>query len=463
MSLSSPSMLTSASLPTTRAERRRMVRETLEKARELRRGAAETNLRELIVRDGLLALGCEVGLAALDDLMEEDAIRQCGVQAKGKHSKTRTGRRNGHEAGRVAIGGRWLPILRPRVVGLDGKELPIESYAAARDPRFLTEAALTACVGHITQRKYRTMVETIAALGGPAQTATGLSKSAVGRRFIAAADRQADEVMQRRLEDCFLAVWIDAVQEADYAVICAVGLTDQGTKKVLGLRQGSTENAVLCREFLEGLVSRGFSSESGVLFIVDGGKGLSRALRDVFGNHVLVQRCRVHKKRNVLDKLTLSDDERTAFVREFDALWSYPSARVAHAHLELLARNLETRGQTEAANSLREGAKEMFTCTRLGLPDELHVSLSNTNTIESTFSRHADVAVRVKRWRNGQQVLRWVGIGAIEAEKSYSSVGTQPLMQRLSAALEAAVRAQQSGGLVASIPQPGLDTMALAA
>jgi putative transposase len=229
-----------------------------------------------------------------------------------------------------------------------------------------------------------------------------------------------------------------------------VGLTESGQKKVLGLRQGSTEDTILCREFLENLVSRGFSAEAGVLFIVDGGKGLSRALREVFGNHVLVQRCRIHKKRNVLDKLTLTGDERAAFIRDLDALWHHPNARVAQAQLELLARNLDARGQSAAAGSLREGAKEMFTCTRLGLPKELHVNLSNTNTIESTFSHYEDVAIRVKRWRNGQQVLRWATMGALEAEKAYSTVGTDALLRQLSTALEAASKAPQ----VATRPTP---------
>jgi transposase-like protein len=442
------------SLPVSRTERRRAARETLDKQRELRGAAAESDLREVVRRDGVLALGCEVGLAALDQMMDEDATQQCGVQGKGKHSPTRTGRRNGREAGSVILGSRRFPILRPRVVDLNGKELPIESYNAARDPRFLDQAVLAACVGHVTQRKHRTVVETLAPLGGSAQDATGLSKSAVGRRFIAAADGKLEEVLQRRLDDRFLAVWIDAIQEADYAVVCAVGLTERGQKKVLGLRQGSTENTVLCREFLETLVGRGFSAESGVLFVVDGGKGLSRALREVFGNHVLVQRCRIHKKRNVLDKLTLTGDERAAFIREFDALWRYPGARVALAHLELLARSLEAQGQKAAAGSLREGAKEMFTCTRLGIPDELHVSLSNTNAIESTFSQHEDLAVRVKRWRNGQQVLRWVAMGVLEAEKAYSTVGTGPLMQRLGSVLEAALKTSSSLDKPTASPLP---------
>ena len=334
------------------------------------------------------------------------------------------------------MGGRRIEVQRPRVVGLQGGELPIESYQAARNPKFLNQAALTACINGVSQRKHRGVLESLVPLAPIASDATGLSKSAVGRRFVAAADQRVKDVLARPLDERFLTVWIDCVQEADYAVVCAVGLTESGEKKVLGLRQGSTEDAALCREFLEDLVSRGFSADDGVLFVIDGGKGLARALRDVFGNHVLVQRCRIHKKRNVMDKLTLTGDERDTVERRIDDLWNHINARVGLADLELLARNLDVVGQTSAAGSLREGAREMFTCTRLGVADELYVSLTNTNVIESAFSQYATVAVRVKYWQGGQQVLRWVTMGVLEAEKSFSKIGTVPLLHRLGTLLE---------------------------
>jgi transposase-like protein len=242
---------------------------------------------------------------------------------------------------------------------------------------------------------------------------------------------------------------MDCIQESDYAVVCAVGLTEAGDKTVLGVRQGTTEDTVLCREFLEDLVVRGFSAADGVVFVIDGGKGLSRALHEVFGNDVLVQRCRIHKKRNIMDKLTLTGDERDAIERRIDDLWQYPNARVGLAHLELLARNLVAVGQTAAAGSLREGAKEMFTCTRLGVPSELWVSLSNTNVIESGFSQVATVYSRVKRWRSGGMMLRWVSIGVMEAERSFSKVGTTALLDTLGFLLAATAAKQHSVVLAA--------------
>jgi putative transposase len=425
---SSTSISTPAPLRPTRAERRRQERET-------RQPPSLEELRQVVRQDGFLAMSCEIALSTLVTLMEDDANRLCGVEQKGKHSKTRTGYRNGYELGSIVVGGRRVEVERPRVVGLEGGDLAIESYQAARHPEFLNQAALTACIQGVSQRKHRGVLEALAPLGHIAQDATGLSKSAVGRRFVATADQKAAEMLARPLEERFLAVWMDGIQEAGYAVVCAVGLTETGQKRVLGLRQGTTEDTVLCREFLEGLVVRGFTAEGGVLFVIDGGKGLARALREVFGNNVLVQRCRIHKKRNVMEKLTLTGDARETIERRIDELWSHPNARTAQAHLELLARGLTALGQTTAAGSLREGAREMFTCTRIGVPDELERSLTNTNTIESAFSQYATVAVRVKRWQNGQQILRWASVGVLEAEKAFSKTGTVPLLQRLASVL----------------------------
>jgi transposase-like protein len=379
----------------------------------------------------------DVAMRTLHSLMEQDANRQCGIEKKGQHGAARTAYRNGYERGSIVFAGRHMEIRRPRVVALEGGELPIVSYQAARNPAFLREAALTACVRGVSQRKHRGILEALAPIGH--HDATGLSKSAVGRRFMAEADKRVKALLERRLDERFLTVWTDCIQEGGYAVVCAVGLTDAGDKKVLGLRQGTTEDTVLCRELFEDLVSRGFSSEEGVLFVVDGGKGLSRALREVFGNDVKVQRCRVHKKRNVMDKLTLTGDERSAIERRIDDLWRHPNARVGQAHLELLARNLESIGQTSAAGSLREGAREMFTCTSLGVPDELWTSLTNTNVVESGFSQVATVSGRVKRWLNGRQVLRWVGVGALEAEKSFAKTGSVLLLKQLDTVLRLAV------------------------
>lgn len=392
-------------------------------------------LRRVVHEDGVHAMCHEVGLNVLEKMMEEDARRECGVERKGQHSTERTGRRNGYEVGSVVVGGRRVPVLRPRVVGSDGKERPIDSYQAARNPEFLDRAALTACVLGVSQRNHADLLTGVAPLVD-ATVASCISKSAVGRRFVAAADRKVKEFLARRLGERYLVVWLDGVGEGGYLAIAAVGLTDTGEKRVLGLRQGSTEDATLCREFLEDLRARGLSAKHGILFVVDGGKGIARAIREVFGKEALVQRCRVHKKRNVLSKLTLPEGERDAVERKLEDAWKSDSDALARANLELLARGLEAQGQRQAAASLREGMRETITCNRLGIPVKLYATLTNTNVIESSFSQHEAIAHRVKRWRNGQQLLRWAGVALSRAEEGFGMVGDAELLRQLREALE---------------------------
>jgi len=423
--------------PAPRAERRRALRDA--------RKSSQDDLRQVLYEDGALALGYQAAKNVLEQLMEEDASRECGVGQKGTHSKQRTGYRNGYEVGTVFLGGQPVRVLRPRVVAVEGGERPIQSYQEARDPQFLNQAALTACVLGVSQRHHAELLYAAAPLGGDPTARGGLSRSAIGRRFIAAADRQVKELLGRRLDERYLVVWLDGIGEGGYFAVAAVGLTDNGEKKILGLRQGSTEDATLCREFLEDLRARGLSPERGLLFVVDGGKGIARAIREVFGQAVAVQRCRCHKKRNILDKLTLPEAERRVVERDLEEAWKSSSYTLGRARLELLARGLEARGQHSAAASLREGMREMITCIRLGIPVELNASLTNTNVIESTFSQHESIAHRVKHWQNGKQLIRWAGVALLRAEQAFGTVGDAETLRKLREALEQQAAAPRAG------------------
>lgn len=416
-----------------RAERRR-------RAREARKKLQAVELRQLLKEEGLTALAHQAGLVALMRLMEEDINRACGVKSKWEQNpEGRLGSRNGWGPGAVWIGGSWVQIERPRAVrskAEGGGEIPLESYVAAQNPELLSNAVLTATVLGVSLRSHAKVVGAINPVA-PELEISGLSKSTIGRRFLAAADNFLASFLKRRLEaDRYLVVWVDAVAEGDFSVLAAVGMTESGTKHVLGLRQGTTETTEFCTEFIEELVGRGLSVDRGVLWVVDGGTGMLSALREVFGPEVLIQRCRVHKKRNVLDKLTLSDDDKRSVAEELERAWAAENPTLARAQLELLARGLESRGQRAAARSLREGLQQMLTCCRLGVPLELLASLTNTNVIESTFSVHEGTAHRVKRWRNGKQVLRWVAAASYRAERAYEKVGSPAALRSLGQALE---------------------------
>lgn len=430
MSKSLDSNLVGGVLP--RSERRRI-------AREARKKLPVAELRQLLLDDGLTALAYQAGLAALVQLMEEDINQACGVRNKWEQNpQSRIGSRNGWGPGAVWIGGSCVQIERPRAVrakALGGGEILLESYQAAQNPEFLSNAALTTTVLGVSLRKHAEVVSAINPVA-PELEISSLSKSTIGRRFRAAADKFLTTFLQRRLNERYLVVWVDAVAEGGYSVLAAVGLTEAGTKKILGLRQGTTETADFCREFIEELMDRGLSARQGLLWVIDGGTGMNSALREIFGQSVLIQRCQVHKKRNILDKLALPEDEKKLLAEDLDRAWAMQNADLARPTLELLARNLESRGQQAAARSLREGLKQMLTCCRLGVPLDMMASLTNTNVIESTFSVHEATAHRVKRWMNGKQVLRWVAAASYLAEKSFKQVGNPEALSKLARALE---------------------------
>jgi transposase-like protein len=340
--------LTPEVTPSNRAHRRRA-------EREARKAWLEEPV-QVVLQEGLLALGLFLALETLQDLMEQEINRKCGVRGKGEQNPAgRKGYRNGGEAGQVVVGGRCLSIWRPRAVWKGGGEIELEVYKAAQNPDFLSQSVLTATVLGVSQRSHKTVLEAMApAPAGDTVPASGLSKSAVGRRFQAEAEKVVEKFLTRPLQKRYLAVWIDALVEAGHAVIAAVGLRESGEKEVLGLREGSTENVVLCREFLESLRARGLCADRGMLFIVDGGKGIAAALRETFGAGVAIQRCRVHKKRNVAEKLNLPEPERGRVLRQLEAAWSEPDAGKAAARIEALALGLEQSGQGKAAASLRE-------------------------------------------------------------------------------------------------------------
>lgn len=423
--------------PLSRAERRRELRAIRHRARAL-------DLESILKLEGLSALAHQAGMAALTRLMEQEIDRHCGVKGKWEQNPGgRRGYRNGWEVGTVWIGGRPVSIERPRAIRTKeagGGEIAIESYIAAQDPEFASDAVLTSLVLGVSQRTFSTVVNAVNPVGNV--PVKGLSKSAVGRLFVAAASQYLKVFLSRRLDQRYLVVWIDAVAAGDYSALAAIGLLESGEKQVLGLRQCTSEGTSECREFLEELSERGLSSKEGLLFVVDGGKGIGAALREVFGNQVLVQRCQVHKKRNVLDKLP--ESARDSVSKQLEELWSCQNPKLAQAKLELLARNLEYQKLLSAARSLREGGRELLTACLLEIPPGLLATVTNTNVIESAFSLHESTSHRVKRWRNGKQFLRWVAAGLYRAERAFRRLTDQQVLKKLGQALKSHVESRRS-------------------
>jgi transposase-like protein len=265
----------------------------------------------------------------------------------------------------------------------------------------------------------------------------GTSKSAASRALVEKTAEKLAEFVSRPLGDVELvAMFLDAIEIAGKATILALGVTNDGTKVPLGLALGSTENAVVATDLLQNLLSRGLRIEGAILCAIDGGKGIRKALADVLGDRAVVQRCQVHKMRNVEDHLP---EARKAYVRrQMREAYKAKTAKTAKKQLLQLVSWLESNGEDSAAGSLREGLDETLTVLRLELPRTLCRTFSTTNAIENMNGTIRRVARNVKKWRGEPMIGRWVALGVAEAAKKFRRVKGHTQMSSLVAALRPA-------------------------
>ena len=368
-------------------------------------------------KQGLLALSVEVGLGVLRELLEQEVDELVGP--KGKWNPDRSAVRHGHENGEVTLGGRRVPVKRPRARTVDGEsELPLQTYEHFADRDALEEVVLERMLAGVSTRQYRRAQEPV---GEQLETdARSTSKSAASRVFVARTRQQLWKLMRRPLSDLRLAViMLDGIELHGYTNIVALGITTEGEKLALGLWDGSTENAAVAAALLSDLVDRGVDVEQGLLFVIDGAKALRKAIRQVFGNKVPVQRCVQHKQRNVLDHLP--ERERPAVKTRLRRAWKETAHDRALEQLTALALELD-HAHPGAAASLREGMEETLTVTRLGITGKLKLTLQSTNPCESMISTVRVIHRNVKRWTSGDMCLRWTAAGMLEAETRFRKV-----------------------------------------
>jgi putative transposase len=367
-------------------------------------------------KEGLLALSVGVGLGVLSELMAEEVDDVVGP--KGRHDVERVAVRHGHEAGQVTLGGRRVPVERPRVRASDGTgEVAMTTYAhfADRDP--LTKVVMEQMLAGVSTRRFARTREPVGQEVVDAERST--SKSAVSREFVGRTGEHLRALMVRSLADVRLAaLMLDGLELKGRCCVVALGITTEGVKVPLGLWDGSTENKRVCVELLANLVDRGLDCDQGVLVVLDGGKALRAAVDAVFGP-VAVQRCVRHKERNVLDHLPERD--RAVVKRRLRAAWKLTAHEAAIERLEALAGEL-AHSHPGAAASLREGLAETVTLQRLGVNEQLWRTLSSTNPIESMIGICRATSRNVKRWQNGDMCLRWTAAGMLEAEQQFRKI-----------------------------------------
>ena len=382
------------------------------------------------IKKGLFAFVQQMGMLAFTELLEAEA--EAIVGPKGRHMKGRSHHHWGAASTPLPFGGRQVVVDRPRVRsrGKGGQEVELPSIARARETDPMPEGVAERVVLGVSTRGYRRSLEPVE----DALDTRGESKSNVSRTLIERTTEKLAEFLGRRLDDlCLAAMFIDGIEVGAHAVIIALGVTEDGTKVPLGVWCGSTENHVVAGALLQNLIERGLRVEAPLLFVIDGGKGIRKALADVFGNRAVVQRCQVHKARNVREHLP---KERRAYVaRQLRDAYHSRGVKTAKAKLGQLASWLEANGEDSAAASLREGLDETLTVLRLGLPTTLRRTLSTTNAIENLNSTLRRVLRNVKRWRGEKMIARWVALGLAEAQRGFHRVKGHAQLSVLLAAL----------------------------
>lgn len=380
------------------------------------------------LRQGVGELIRQAGLQLMDLVMEQEVRELAGERSQPQPQ--RKANRWGSEQGFCVVMGQKVPVRRPRVRSTEDREVRLGSYELFHRGEPLTETVWEKLMLGLSTRKYGQAVREFT-------EAYGLEKSTVSERFIEASRTKLKELMEKRLERLRLcALLIDATPFEGQQMVVALGIGQDGKKTILGLRQGATENATVVGELLGDLLARGLDFTLPRLYVLDGGKALHAAVKKYAGAAAPIQRCQVHKRRNVLDHL--SEQDQPAIARKLNAAYALEDYTEAKQALGKLHRELMDLNPS-AARSLEEGLEETLTVHRLRVPEKLRLTLANTNVIESAFSIVEQVCRNVKRWHGGDHRERWVGSGLLVAEKQFRRVKGYKYIPALVQQLEAIV------------------------
>jgi transposase-like protein len=371
------------------------------------------------------------GMKAFSEMLEEDRTQLCGPRSRPQLN--REAYRYGHDVGRVVLGGRKVLVSKPRVRSVEGSEIELPCWSRAQECDPLEARALEQMLVGVSSRDYGRSLE---GMGEDLPTGS-TSRSSFSRALVQRTGRQMREFLSRSLEDLDLVViLIDGKHFGDHVLVTALGIDRTGAKKVLGVVEGTTESEAVCRHLLRDLVERGVKVERARLFVIDGGKGIRKAIRETFGQWALIQRCQLHKIRNVVEHLP---EGKKAWVKAaMRKAWSERKESNARAKLKQLSEKVE-EAHPGAASSILEGLEETLTLIALGVEGWLRRSLYSTNAIENLQGSLEKTSRNVKRWRGGRMALRWAAVILQEAESKFRRVKGHRDMPQLIAAMEARV------------------------
>ena len=359
----------------------------------------------------LIQMLIPLGLQAIEDELQSEVVKIAGARYSRTHPDFK---RWGCNEGSVFLGDQKVPIAVPRVRDvLNSKEIPLSSYQGFQNPGSIDEVVFKRLINGISTRKYEK-----AALEVPATF--GIKKSSISRKFIRASARKLKECLERDLSGYdIVSIFIDGKGFAENEVIIALGITLTGEKVVLGFIESSTENHVVCRDFINGLINRGLNTDNEILFVIDGAKGIYKGIKSALSRKAVIQRCQWHKRENILRYL--DKGHQSNFRRKLQSAYEQPTYEAAKKKLNLIKKELLILNQS-AVRSLEEGLEETLTLHRLGMFPKLGTSFKTTNCIENIMRQVGIYTDRVSYWKNSDQRQRWVGTALQEIEPNLRTV-----------------------------------------
>lgn len=385
-------------------KRRRWKKKVTQKRKIAQDRLALAGIDDIDVQVELIQTLIPLGLEKVEKELQKEVEKLAGPWYKHGKENTRWTKQNGS----VYLADQKVPMKVPRVRNkLTNREVPLETYQKLQRPYQGDEKVFKKLLNGLTMNRYAESAELVPEV-------FGLSPSNISRRFKQTTAAKLRSLQNRNLDKHdFVVIFIDGKRFAEEGIVIAVGITSDGKKVILGLEQMSTENHRAVEQFFDKLIERGLRFEEGLLFVVDGSKGLIKAIRNKFQGYALIQRCQWHKRENVVSYLNRADQ--AIWRRKLQGRYGKEDFVEALAGLKKLGEELEKINPSAAA-SLNEGLEETLTINKLGLTRELKRNFSNTNGIESILAQVEQYTQRVDRWRNGTHIQRWVGASLLEVE-----------------------------------------------
>lgn len=394
------------------------------------------DLMEVDTKVALIQELIPLGLLHVNEVLAEEVNKLAGE--KYKRNGLKGCDRWGSQWGSVYIADQRLPMIVPRVRNVKAnKEVQLRSYERLQEPRYVDEGLLRKILNGLSCRRYEECAEAI-------PEAFSLSPSTVSRRYIRASKRKLKEMGERRLEGYdIVAVVLDGKSFSEDEMVIALGITIEGDKVILGFIQTGTENAQVLTEFLQGLIERGLRIEKGILCVIDGGKGLKKAINKVFGRQALVQRCQWHKRENVVSYLPKSQQEKVR--KNLQGAYEETTYDEAKAALKKVRDELSLINES-AVRSLDEGLEETLTLHKLGLFKEIGLSLKTTNCLESVMAQIGQKTDKVDYWKNSNQKQRWLATALLDIEPRLNRIKGYRYLPELRLAIQRKLAVQEIVG-----------------